>query len=138
MDFTQLYTATVTMLGHELQPADGLSEGDIERRESALGVRLPDALRLYLRIAGRLDKLNRSHNQLCTLEELEIRDGYLIFMVENQAVVSWGVRAADLSQRDPEVWQALNEEPVEWFSEGMPLSYFLVFSLAYQGFESEG
>jgi hypothetical protein len=75
--------------------------------ESALGVRLPEALREYYRVAGRLDEVNRSHHRLRTLDGLEIVGDYLMFMEENQDVLFWGIRVSDLSHSDPDVWQTV-------------------------------
>ena len=76
--------------------------------------------------------MNKAHNELYAPDGLAIEDGYLVFMEENQAVVNWGIREEDLSQPDPEVWQRVNSDPPEWYSENMPFSTFICKMLLWQ------
>src|SRR5687767_13325537 len=104
MNFADFYNDMVKLiLKRELTPEDGVSVDQIEAAEQKLGLRLPQSLREYYRVAGNLDELNRNHNRLLRFDELEVEDDYLIFMEENQVVVLWGVKTANLSEDDPEV-----------------------------------
>jgi hypothetical protein len=126
MNFADYYNSMVKLLlERELTRDDGISSEQIEATEQKLSLRLPYALREYYRVAGNLDELNRCHNRLLRMEELEVEDGYLLFMEENQAVVLWGVKTAQLAKDDPEVWQGINSTPMEWYSEEMTVAEFL-------------
>jgi hypothetical protein len=103
--------------GRRLSAEDGVGKDQIRSIERILGFRLPPALRAYYLVAGNLDELNRVHNELCWIESVSIQDQYLVFMHENQYVVSWGIAVSDLDQADPVVWQRNNTPPEEWFSE---------------------
>jgi hypothetical protein len=126
MSYSERYKALVKeLLGRELTPADAISEDRISAAERALGLRLPQSLREYYLVAGRLDELNKVHNRLDEPENIETIDGHLVFMEENQVVVLWGIKTHDLDQSDPEVWQGVNGEPIEWYSEEATVSEFL-------------
>ncbi len=92
--------------------------------EGRLGLRLPVALRAYYRLAGEAE-INTLHNQLLPPEDLEVQEGHLLFMDENQGVVSWGVRVKDLGAPDPVVQQRNNTPPCRWFSERKRFTAFL-------------
>jgi hypothetical protein len=132
-DFADDYAGLIQRhLGRKPRRTDGLSDAAIRRREKELGVKLPASLRAYYRTAGKLTQLNTMHNILYDLPGLLVEDGYLIFMEENQAVVHWCFRLSDLDQTDPDVWQRVNCEPPEWYSEEMPFSTFIARMFDWQ------
>ena len=89
----------------------------LEACEQRLKRRLPESLRaLYLNL-GEVPDLLEVHNRVVSLDELEIDGEHLIFMEENQGVVSWGIPLASLHEPNPAVWQRNNTPPVEWFPE---------------------
>jgi hypothetical protein len=112
-------------LGRSLEPTDGLSEDEIKRGEERLKLRLPSALREYYLKAGALTEFNSIHNFILTPDELHVEDGFLMFMEENQGVVSWGLKISDFETNDPEAWQRNNTPPEEWFSEEKTFSELL-------------
>jgi hypothetical protein len=121
----------VQYLGRHLTSDDGLPTEFVNDADRELGVKVPVALRTYYAVAGRLDELNHVHNELLAPSEIGVDAGFLIFMHENQAVVSWGFRVEDLSQDDPMVWQRNNTPPEEWFSEDLRFSAFLESMFAW-------
>lgn len=112
-------------LGRALRPEEGLAEGPLAAAEARLGIALPAALRAVYRLAGACPRLTEAHNLLLAPEDLELDEAFLIFMDENQSVVSWGVRRDDVGVEDPVVWQRNNTPPPEWYSEEQPLLAFL-------------
>jgi hypothetical protein len=68
-------------------------------------------------MCGNNSKLNESHNFVRDLNKIEIEDGHLVVMDENQSVVSWGIPLTNVSEADPIVWQRNNTPPVTWYSE---------------------
>jgi hypothetical protein len=112
-------------LGRELRARDGVPERSLAAAERRLGLRLPRSLRLYYRLAGRCDELNHAHNHVVPPRELEVLERHLVFMDENQNVVSWGIRLADLHRADPTVRQRNNTPPEAWYSERMSVTEFL-------------
>ena len=137
MNFETFYREMAQrFLERDLTLEEGCSEAELRAAEARLGFALPLALHEFYRVAGRSSELNE-HNPLYALGELEVKDDYLPFMVENQAVVFWAVRADACNQADPLVWQATNEELLEWFSDGwfseeLPVSRFLFEMFRWQ------
>lgn len=65
---------------------------------------------------GKVADLCSIHNNVFHPKDLVFEDGYLMFMDENQSVVSWGIKKKDLKKADPEVWQRNNSSDA-WYSE---------------------
>jgi hypothetical protein len=85
------------------QPGDGYDEATIQAAEARLGVRLPATLRTFYLVWGRREDLTRAWYYLLNPEDLLIRANTLIFWVENQAVVYWGIPREAMSEPDPPV-----------------------------------
>ncbi len=103
--FRSAYLDLVSDLyGREMPPDTSLSEAVIAAAEGRLGPRLPPALREYYLALGGFDLLNTAFQKLATPDELEVVDGRLVFLYENQSVVVWGLRPEDLATPDPEVF----------------------------------
>lgn len=64
------------------------------------------------------------YNEFVPADELTVDAGYLVFVHENQDVVSWGFSPEDIESADPVVWQRNNEEHA-WYSEEKTLAPFL-------------
>ena len=123
-------SALQRVFGRHVTRKDAIPEVRLRRAEKRLGFSLPSALRDYLRLAGGARE-NREHNRLFRPEELIVEDGYLVFMEENQAVVDWGMPLALVRRADPEVWQRVNGDAPEWYSEEMRFSEFILKNLAW-------
>lgn len=108
-----------------LQPSDGLSEETVQTKLTQQGLIIPQALFDYYVLAGN-HWINKNHNCLLNLEELQWIDDKLVFMEENQVTTYWGILKADVSQADPIVWQGINADSVEWYEENYQLSEFLM------------
>jgi len=81
--------------------AERVSALDIDDAEKRLDLRLPAALREWyerydLAVWSRQDRLLLPY-------QMNIVDGVLVFCVENQDVVTWGIRLEDLAAEDPPV-----------------------------------
>jgi hypothetical protein len=124
--FEGYFRASLAALGIPVEPGHALAE--------PLPPWLPAALSAYYRIAGR-HPVNEMHNRLLPADELQRAHGKLIFAVENQGSVIWGLDDSD-DAADPEVWQGQPigrdwNEGILWYSEEMPLSRFLMTMWTY-------
>lgn len=82
---------------------DAIDAWVMELAAQRLGA-LPASLRLlYARTGFRTD-LHRSVDELVMPLELAVRDGFVSFCVEQQAVCEWAIAATDLSAEDPAVY----------------------------------
>jgi hypothetical protein len=100
------------------------------RAEKRLGLALPPALRDNYLLAGAAAE-NREHNRLFAPEELVVEEDRLLFMEENQGVVTWGAALGRGPRADPVVWQRVNGDRPEWYSEELTFSAFIIASLAW-------
>ena len=113
------------LFGSEPGPSDGLGDDAVRATLARVGLIIPAALFDYYSLAGR-HWINENHNRLRPLEELEWMGDKLVFMEENQWVAFWGIERADLGEADPVVWQGVNGEPIEWYTEDYRVSRFLM------------
>ena len=126
-----VYDALLTrVLGRALSAADAIAPARLDTAERRLGFPLPASMRdLYLS-AGAAPEF-QAHNALRTPETLDVEDGFLLFMEENQNVVDWGIRVPIDLESDPEVWQRVNGDQPEYYSEDTPFSVFIIQNLAF-------
>jgi hypothetical protein len=124
-------SALERVFGRLLTGKDGASDARLRKSEKRLGTRLPASLRDYFLAAG-LASENCDHNRLFLPEELRVEGGHLLFMEENQAVVHWGIPLTAARKADPTVWQRVNGDAPQWFSEELPFSEFILKNLAWQ------
>lgn len=119
-EFAAKYLSALYDLGHVVEPSHGVA-GQVPDW-------LPPALGELYRIAG-MHPINRTHHRLLLPDELERRNGRVVFAEENQQVVVWAFDVED-QEDDPIVWQG-QPEPAEptgfvWYSEEQPLSAFVI------------
>ncbi len=118
------------LLAEELVGA-GLPEPWLQEVEERLGIALPAPLRRYYQALGGSDQLNRAHEQLYALADLELEEDVLTFVDENQGVVYWGLDLSDESAEDPPVVVAADGEDI-WYPEELSCCQFLVFFVYLQ------
>ena len=115
-----------------LAPEDGVLLEDILEAESWSDVPVPLALQEWYLLGGRRSDLNAALNYLLSPAQLEVSDEHLVFFVENQAVVRWGIRVSDLARVDPPVYLdddfSVPTAPPshQWILENTMLSEFLL------------
>lgn len=104
--------------------------GLLEQAEARLGRCLPRVLRDFGLRLGWDGSLATAQETLLPPDCWRLRGGALVFCVENQGVVLWGIAEADLVLEDPPVRVAENREPLAWAWDHDRLSDFFV-TLAY-------
>jgi hypothetical protein len=122
----------IRSLYHPWQPGDGWDEATIQAVEARLGLRLPNPLRRFYLAYGRRRDLTQANHPMLDPDELVVRADTLIFCVENQAVVYWGIQCEALEADDPPVvvtWSGPSgwdvESELNWESSRAHLSGFL-------------
>jgi hypothetical protein len=119
------------LVGRKLVAIDGLADDQTASTERRLQRKLRPALPTYYEIAGQLP-IDTAHNQSYAPKNLAVRDGKLVFMEGNQAVVFWGIHLYDLQKTDPEVFQAVNAKRLTWQSEGLCFSDWVINMWGWQ------
>jgi hypothetical protein len=69
------------------------------------------------------------HNHLVQPDELELEEGKVVFLVENQAVCLWATEPAG---EDPIVWYRNNVQGEPWIEEPERLSGFLIQAVLFE------
>jgi hypothetical protein len=114
-----------------LKPSDGDPAVALDAAESRLGIGLPLALREWYGIAGRRGDIWSRQDTFLRPEQLRVEEDRLIFYMENQAVVRWGIRVADHQSEDPAVFVSSADEPGVWIEEDGSTSLFALQMLIY-------
>ncbi len=86
-----------------LTDGDGFADAELDAAERRTGVTLPAAFREGYRVLGRRKDLTSNQDTLLSPGDLHLRDGALVFRVENQGACCWGISADRLGQDDPPV-----------------------------------
>ncbi|WP_288559217.1 hypothetical protein [uncultured Victivallis sp.] len=127
MDYKELYQNAIKNL------TGSIPETETRMREtefdSLCQYPAPQALKDYYLVAGK-HPISKEYNIFLPPEEFEVHDGYLWFMVENQAVCHWGIREDDLKQIDPDIWQLHTDRAGRLsaaYSEDRTVSSFILY-----------
>jgi hypothetical protein len=133
--YPEFYGEVFAALARPLTAADHIPEEEIAANEQRLGVKLPDALRVYYAVAGNMRRLNEAYNRLLAPADWRIERRVLVFLAENQGVVRWGVPATRSRRTDPAVVYSVADgqsERSDWAREELDCSDFLVLMLCWQ------
>ena len=126
------YRKLYATLGYPLTKTTALSSELLTAAGKGLGVHIPLALRDYYLVAGRERRFRACHNRIISPAKWTTDKQRLIFMEENQCVVSWGVSTRNPDSDDPPVSQGINDEGITWYPEHRKCSVFLAVMLHYQ------
>lgn len=124
------FAQLMIVLGRVPTERDALSDERLRRAERRLGIVLPQTVAGFYQYVGAAPEL-QEHDRLRHPEALDIEDGFLVFMEENQTVISWGLPLPLGEVPDPTVWQRVNSDPRAWYPEPMTFSEFIVTRLAF-------
>jgi hypothetical protein len=131
MPFPEEAADLITSVFGPLSAAHRIPDRTIAAAEKRLGVTLPAALGDYYRLAGKHKLVSDGMNHLRKPSKLQLSDGVLVFMDENQDVFSAGVLAADLGKDDPPVSER-NRGEREWRLAATRLSRYLLVTFCWQ------
>ncbi|MDR2750844.1 MAG: hypothetical protein LBC41_09305 [Clostridiales bacterium] len=114
--------------------ASGFSESEIGEFEEKKKAKLPLALRDYYLRLGKSYAVNASFNRLLGPDEAVFLGGgdHLVFYVESQKAVYWGIDRSDLPSSNPEVHANFDpEDPEEEWSADSGTTEGFLESMAY-------
>jgi hypothetical protein len=104
----------------------GVAAAEIDLAAQRLGLPMPVALREFYQRYAAAHQVWSRQDPLLMPEEWLIRDGVLFLISENQGVVHWGIRVADLSLDDPPVVVSDPQDGPAWFTQSESLSSFFI------------
>ena len=113
--FAEGYRKLLAAITGRASSANGYPLRMVEAAEARLRMSIPEALRDYYLSVGR-HELNCVHNRLWSPTDLEVCQGRLVFLEENQCVVYWGVRRRTTAT-DPVVSQTMDLDDGAWVAE---------------------
>lgn len=124
------------ILGRKLDASEGISNDAIASAESKLGVTLPADLREFYQTVGKINLFTDAFEFFAKPKQIYIKANKLIFLEENQAVLSWGLDLNSLKKKDITVYQSPNagdpDNEVVWYAESLSLTKFLEMIMYYQ------
>ncbi|NVN00580.1 hypothetical protein [Arthrobacter sp. SDTb3-6] len=112
-------------LGEPWQKADGIDREDLDSIFAELDLTVPQALQEFLNAVGNCEELMEAYYYFWDPEELEIEDGYLLFLEDEDEAYTWGMRADQADVPDPIVWRR-NNATGEWVNEEGTFSEFVL------------
>lgn len=124
------------ILGRKLETSEGVDIQSIEVAEKKLNVKFPEALKDFYLNVGRISLFTDAFEFFAKPKQIYIKSNKLVFLEENQAVLSWGINLDDLGKdivpvyHSPNIGDADNE--VIWYTEALPLPEFLELIMFYQ------
>jgi hypothetical protein len=114
---------------------DGIPADELDEVLSEHDLSIPLVLREFYLAVGGCDDLMEAYHFFWDPEELEIEDGFLMFLEDEDEAFTWGIREDQLDVPDPIVWRRNNAKG-SWVSEEGTFSEF-VFDLFEWVFEEE-
>lgn len=103
--------------------ADGLSREELAEALEESRVQIPLVLEEFYRSLGNCDDFMEAYHYFFDPEELEIEDGYLLFLEDEEEKFVWGFKASQLDVPDPIVYRRSNAKG-KWTSEEGTFSEF--------------
>lgn len=130
------------LLGEPWAADDGLADADVAARlaespaatQLGTGFLIPAALREFYLALGNCGDLMETEHYVWDPEDLEVRDGFLMFLEDADETVVWGLPVENLALPDPLVHRrssGAEAEEGDWQDEGGTFSEFMTDLLAW-------
>ena len=116
---------------HKPQEIAGYSQDTLRDAERSRGFLIPVALpEWYIKLGNRADVWSRQ-DEFLRPNKLYVENDALIFYVENQAVVKWGIPTSALDVDDPPVVVESVDAADLWLPQTDNISAFAIYMFAY-------
>lgn len=130
------------LLGEDWAHDDGLPTEEVDRllgespaaEQLGADLVLPTAVREFYLALGNCGDLLETEHFFWDPDDLEVRDGFLMFLEDAEETVVWGLPVENLPLPDPLVWRrstGAEAEEGEWSDEGGTFSEFVTDLLAW-------
>lgn len=125
--FSQSYRNIVTdHFEGEWEPEDGLSAQEYADALADSDVTvLPAALEQFYRSVGAVEDIMEAYYFVWDPDELEVQDGYVCFMEDEDDRYTWGFPVESLNVPDPLVFRRFNAKDT-WAETGATISEYLL------------
>jgi hypothetical protein len=108
--------------------AAGVRTSELDLAEERLGLKLPRSLREWFERFGARKEVWSLQDRLLAPDAFSVEGGVLVFCVENQGVVFWGIELPDLDAEDPPVVVSDASRAGNWIVESESTSAFAIQS----------
>ncbi|WP_394939836.1 hypothetical protein [Psychromicrobium sp. YIM B11713] len=108
-------------LSEPWQEEDGLSEAELN---AELATDVPQALREFYLALGN-SELMEAYHFFWDPDELEVEDGFLLFLEDEEELYTWGIKADQIDVPDPLIWRRSNAKG-SWVCEEGTFSEFVL------------
>lgn len=88
------------LLNRNLTANDGYTSEEIKQAENMLGLTMPESLKLFYSLVGKVDVLTSSFQRFLPLDELQSDGDKIIFLAENQEVCLWATAILEYVQKE--------------------------------------
>ena len=109
----------------------GFTLDDVRTAERSLGFSIPSALTEWYCSSGKRRSVWSRQDEFLPPDRLHVQNDALIFYVENQAVVQWGIPMDQLALDDPSVVVESVDDADQWIPQTDKLSKFAIYMFAY-------
>jgi hypothetical protein len=109
----------------------GFTLDDVRNAERLLGFPIPTALAEWYCSSGKRRSVWSRQDDFLTPERLHVHNDALIFYVENQGVVQWGIPTEQLASDDPFVAVESVDDSDQWIPQTDNVSKFPIYMFAY-------
>lgn len=114
-----------------IQEEDGYSLQEIDYAHKKLNIILPSALIEWYQSSGKRKDIWSNQDVFISPYDLAIENNLLIFYLENQGVVSWGIPVSELDLDDPKVIMVNNEIKDQMVIQTNSISQFALYMFEY-------
>ncbi len=123
--FSQFTSLVPKYFDEEWKPEDGLSRAELDADLAESGVQLPASLEALYLAVGAVEDIMEAYYFIWDADELEIEDGFLLFMEDEDERFTWGIPVASLDVPDPLVCRRTNAKGTWSDMEGTLSEYLL-------------
>lgn len=113
------------------ESACGYSSEELSAASARLGHPIPVALRHWYTSSGRRTDVWSEQDELLAPNQLRVTGDHLVFLVENQVIVQWGIPLNQLSNDDPPVHVCSVGTSFNWTIEAESVSMFALQRFVY-------
>lgn len=109
----------------------GYAREDVQNAERTLDLTIPEALAEWYLASGKRRSVWSRQDEFLPPEQLRMHNDALVFYVENQGVVQWGIPADELNLDDPSVVVESVDDASQWIPQTDNVSKFAIYMFGY-------
>ena len=109
----------------------GFTSSEVQTASRLLGLPIPSALAEWYCRFGKCRAVWSRQDEFLAPDRLRLHNDALVFYVENQGVVQWGIPADQLKSGDPPVVVQSVDDSSQWIAQTDKISEFAIYMFGY-------